>query len=127
MRALRLVAICLLLAACAGGGGGTLRSGAAAEDVATPPRLVNGDEVAEAIRREYPPYLRAQGVSGTVRLQLLVGTDGMPGEVRILQSSGNDELDQAATRVASLLRFEPATDARGRPLQVWASYPIPFR
>jgi len=61
-----------------------------------------------------------------VRLRLLVGTDGVPEEVRLLESSGYQELDAAATRVAGYLRFSPATDNDGKPLRVWASFPISF-
>jgi TonB family protein len=115
----------LLLAAC--GGGSSLRSGASVEDVATAPRLLNGEEVTQAIDREYPPELRSQGVGGVVRLRLLVGTDGVPMEVRILDGSGFPLLDQAATRVARVIRFGPATDLEGRPVTVWAAFPIVFR
>lgn len=121
-------AVGLLLAALlAGCGGRSLRSGASADDVATPPRLINGDAVVAAIASEYPPDLQAQGVGGVVRLRLLVDTDGVPVEVAILDSSGNAELDRAARRVASVLRFDPATDEDGKPLRVWASFPIAFR
>jgi TonB family protein len=113
------------LAACAACG--SLRSGASIDDVATPPRLLNGDQVVAAIEREYPPELRAQGIGGVVRLRLLVGTDGVPVQVAILDSSGNAELDQAARRVAPVLRFGPATDRDGNPVRVWASFPIAFR
>jgi len=117
-------AICLLLVACAGGSG--LRSGASVEDVATAPRLLNGDAVTQAIEQEYPPELRAQGVGGVVRLRLLVGKDGVPQEVRVLEGSGLPRLDQAAMRVADVLRFEPATNLDGRPVEVWAAFPIVF-
>ena len=124
MRAGPVAAICLLLAAC---GGSSLRSGASVEDVATAPRLLNGDAVTQAIEQEYPPELRAQGVGGVVRLRLLVGTDGVPREARVLEGSGLPRLDQAAMRVASVVRFEPATNHDGRPIEVWAAFPIVFR
>jgi TonB family protein len=65
-------------------------------------------------------------VEGVVRLRLFVGQDGVPTEVRLLESSGYPELDRAAQRVAGVLRFDPATDHEGRPLRVWASFPIVF-
>jgi len=101
-------------------------SGAPAESVATAPRLLNGEQVEQAIAAEYPDALRREGIGGTVRLRLLVGTDGVPEEVRLLESSGYQELDAAATRVAEYLRFSPATDNDGKPLRVWASFPISF-
>lgn len=114
----------LILAAC--GGTSTLRQGASIDEVATPPRLINGDEVQAAISAEYPPRLREAGIGGVVRLSLLVGRDGVPTDSRLLQSSGNADLDRAARRVAVVLRFSPAVDRDGRPVEVWASFPIVF-
>lgn len=111
------------LAACAGG---SLRRGASVDDVAAPPRLANGEEVQAAIAAEYPPELRNAGVGGVVRLRLLVGRDGVPVEFRLLDGSGFPVLDQAAGRVARVLRFEPARNSDGDPLQVWAAFPIVF-
>lgn len=114
-----------LFAAC--GGGSSLRSGASVEDVATAPRLLNGDAVTQAIAAEYPPELRAQGVGGVVRLRLLVGRDGVPREARVLDGSGLPRLDQAAMEVATVIRFDPATNHDGSPVEVWAAFPIVFR
>ena len=124
MKTTALAVICLLLTAC---GGSSLRSGASVDDVATAPRLLNGDVVTQTIEQEYPPELRTQGVGGVVRLRLLVGRDGVPRESRVLEGSGLPLLDQAATRVAGVIRFEPATDHDGRPVEVWAAFPIVFR
>ena len=125
-RTVPVAVIAVLLVACAGGGTG-VRAGASVDEVATAPRLLNGDAVTEAIEREYPPELRADGVGGVVRLRLLVGTDGVPREARILEGSGLPRLDQAAMRVAQVVRFEPATGHDGRPVEVWAAFPIVFR
>lgn len=118
------VAVLLILAAC--GGGSTLRQGASIDDVAAPPRLINGSEVQAAIAAEYPPQLRDAGIGGVVRLSLRVGPDGIPAESRLLQSSGNADLDRAARRVAGVLRFSPAVNRDGQPVEVWASFPIVF-
>jgi len=115
----------VLASACLGGS--RLSSGASSESVAIAPQLINADEIAELIEVEYPTQLRAQGVGGTVRLRLFVGVDGLPIEIRLLDSSGRGELDAAAERVARALRFSPATDHDGNPVRVWASFPITFR
>ena len=119
-----LSAAIVTLLAC--GSSSALRSGASVDDVAFPPRLVNGEEVEAAIASEYPAQLRTAGIGGVVRLSLLVGRDGVPVDLRMLQSSGNADLDQAARWVARVLRFEPARASNGSPLQVWASFPIVF-
>ena len=110
------VYVVMLLAACAGST--SLRSGASVDDVATPPQLLNREEVDEAIAVEYPPQLRAAGVGGVVRLSLLVGRDGIPTDLRILQTSGFGP-PMPVTSVS--------TDHDGDPVQVWASFPIVFR
>jgi len=121
------LALTVVLAATACGSSSSLRSAAPAESVASAPRLANGDEIIAAIEAEYPNQLRDAGVGGTVRLRLLVDTDGTPVEVRLLESSGYPALDAAGDRVANVLRFDPALDDAGRPIRVWASFPIIFR
>lgn len=116
-----------ILAAAGCGRSSGFRTGAPTDSVATAPQLLNAEQVAEAIEREYPPDLRQDGLSGSVRLRLLVGTDGIPAEVRVLESSGYPRFDQAASRVAVFLRFSPALDNAGRPVQVWVAFPISFR
>ncbi|MDH3207408.1 MAG: energy transducer TonB [Gemmatimonadota bacterium] len=125
-RSLSALAVVLAAAACSGSSS-SLRSAAPAESVVSAPRLTNGDEVAAAIEAEYPSQFRNDGVGGTVRLRLLVDTNGVPVEVRLLESSGYPALDAAGDRVASILRFDPARDAAGRPIRVWASFPIIFQ
>jgi TonB family protein len=120
-----LLAVVTVTASACGGSRG-LRAGASVDDVAVSPRLANGEEVQAAIEAEYPPELRAAGVQGVVRLSLLVSEDGVPVDYRVLQGSGFPALDRAAGRVARVLRFEPARDSDGDPLQVWASFPIVF-
>lgn len=115
----------VLASACLGGS--RMSSGASSESVAIAPQLINADEIAELIELEYPAELRAAGVGGTVRLRLFVGVDGLPIEIRLLDSSGRGELDAAAERVARALRFSPATNHNGDPVRVWASFPITFR
>lgn len=44
----------------------------------------------------YPPAALRAGATGTVVLQIEVGPDGNPTEVRIKKSSGNRDLDRAA-------------------------------
>ena len=124
----RMLVLCVGILAAAGCRSSTsMTSGASAESVAAAPRLLNGAQVEDAIAAEYPEQLRRDGVGGTVRLRLLVDTDGIPAEVRLLETSGYPVLDAAATRVAEFLRFSPATDSGGEPLRVWASFPISFQ
>ena len=86
------------------------------------------------VRLEYadappPPYPRdalREGIQGTVLLQVLVDTDGRPLEVRIQQSSGHRQLDDAARRhVLKHWRFRPAIKD-GQAVQAWGLVPIDF-
>jgi protein TonB len=76
-----------------------------------------------------PPYprraLNAQ-IEGTVVLRVLVGADGKPIEVNVHRSSGNRELDDAATRqVLRRWAFRPAM-RNGQAIQVYGLVPIRF-
>lgn len=74
----------------------------------------------------YPRRALQQRLSGTVLLQVLVGTDGRPLEVTVARSSGHRELDDAA-RVQVLKRwsFQPAS-SNGQPVQAMGLVPIQF-
>lgn len=90
------------------------------------PRLVNLDEVTETLQAVYPDDLRDEGVSGEVVLWLYVGTDGRVTDVRVHESSGVEELDEAASEVAESMAFEPAIHEES-PKAVWIQQPISFR
>lgn len=74
----------------------------------------------------YPREAIRGGMTGTVELEILVGTDGTPLEVRVLRSSGHRLLDQAARKVVlSQWRFQPAM-RDGRAVQALGRVPIVF-
>lgn len=90
------------------------------------PQLVNLDEVTETLQAVYPDDLLDEGVGGQVVLWLYVGTDGQVSESRLHESSGVEELDEAAREVAGSMTFEPAAH-EGLPKAVWIQQPINFR
>ena len=65
----------------------------------------------------YPPAaLRAES-EGRVVASVGVGADGMPASCTVQTSSGSGVLDTSTCDIAMLnLRFDPATDAEGRPV-----------
>ena len=74
----------------------------------------------------YPPAAIRGGLTGTVELEILVGADGTPLEVRVVRSSGHRVLDQAARKVVlSQWRFHPAL-RDGRQVQALGRVPIVF-
>lgn len=76
-----------------------------------------------------PPYPRAEqrnNVQGTVTLRVLVDVDGKPLEVTVDRSSGNRNLDRAASQhVLRHWRFKPAV-RDGMNVQAYGLVPISF-
>lgn len=76
-----------------------------------------------------PPYPSAEqrrGVEGTVTLRILVDVDGKPLEVSVDASSGNRNLDRAASQhVLKHWRFKPAV-RDGVTVQAYGLVPITF-
>lgn len=79
--------------------------------------------------RQYRPQYPTQAIrlrqEGTVQLKVLVGVDGNPLEIRVMDSSGYRRLDQAAIAAARQWKFNPAKQ-NGVPRQGWAIIPIEF-
>jgi protein TonB len=74
----------------------------------------------------YPRRALQQRLTGTVMLQVLVGVDGRPLEVKVAQSSGHRELDEAArAQVFKRWSFQPAT-RNGQAVQAMGMVPIAF-
>ncbi|HEY5851693.1 MAG TPA: energy transducer TonB [Lysobacter sp.] len=75
----------------------------------------------------YPGEAVRQGLMGTVELEILVGIDGRPLEVRVVRSSGHRVLDQAARRaVLATWTFQPAF-RNGQAVQALGRVPIEFK
>ena len=74
----------------------------------------------------YPPAAQRAGAQGRVVARLTVGTDGRVADCSVTSSSGNDDLDSTTCRIArSRVRFSPAKDDSGNPIQ--SSYTLPVR
>jgi protein TonB len=74
----------------------------------------------------YPREALYEGVGGTVELELLVGVDGRVIEARVVRSSGNRLLDNAAREtVLQKWRFQAAT-LNGEPVQALGRLPVVF-
>jgi TonB family protein len=89
------------------------------------PRLQNPERVAQAIARHHPPLLRNAGIGGTARVWVHIDAQGRVQRAQLAGSSGYDALDQAALRVAEVMRF---TGARNRDelVPVWIALPVTF-
>lgn len=72
----------------------------------------------------YPAAARRRHIEGTVMLDVLVGADGLPREVRVGKGSGSEELDAAALAAVRGWRFVPA---RRGTVAVHAEVRVPVR
>ena len=89
------------------------------------PELANREEVAQALTGNYPPLLRDAGISGQALVWILVNADGTVAKAEVKDGSGRAELDQAAIKVAKVMKFTPASN-KGVPVPVWLQLPIVF-
>ena len=76
--------------------------------------------------REYPPFLRDAGIGGQVVVWFLISETGEVVESRLSETSGQEQLDAAALRVADVFRFTGARN-RDEPVPVWIQLPVTFQ
>lgn len=90
------------------------------------PRLLNMEDVREALVRAYTREMRDQGITGTATIWFFIDEEGRVDNTMVNESSGHPRLDEAALRVASVYRFSPAMN-RDERVPVWVSLPISFQ
>lgn len=91
------------------------------------PTLRNRTEFGRALERAYPAMLKDAGIGGKVTLWVFVTENGTVGNVRIFESSGYDQLDQAAEKVMrETAQFSPALN-REQKVPVWVALPVTFQ
>jgi len=90
------------------------------------PRLKNTAQISKALLRFYPPLLRDAGISGTVNMWFFISKTGKVVKTQVNRSSGYQAFDQAAKKVAELMKFSPAMN-RDKQVPVWVSIPIEFQ
>ncbi|MFO7639637.1 MAG: energy transducer TonB [bacterium] len=73
----------------------------------------------------YPEMARQAGIEGQAVVAAMVDIDGSVISAKILSSSGNQSLDQAAMEAAYKARFTPARQ-RDKPVRVEVSIPYRF-
>jgi TonB family protein len=89
------------------------------------PELTNSAAITQLLKEAYPPLLRDAGIGGRVSVWLYLNDNGVVQRLQVSQSSGRAELDQAALRVASGMRFTPAYN-RDQRVPVWIELPVIF-
>jgi|SRR5688572_2758390 protein TonB len=81
--------------------------------------------VSNRVNPVYPPASRRAGEQGVVMLRVLVNTNGRPGDVEVLQSSGFPKLDQAALDAIRKWTFKPAKNG-ATPILSWTRVQVKF-
>ena len=76
---------------------------------------------------EYPEKAIAAGIEGKVDLEILVKADGTVGNVVVINSSGNELLDESAIKHAYGYVFEPAKDSDGKALEAVVCKTVTFK
>ncbi len=89
------------------------------------PSITNRSELERALQREYPPLLRDAGIGGTTVVWFFIDETGAVKNQQVHTSSGHQSLDEAALRVAPIVKFNPALN-RDKAVPVWIELPITF-
>lgn len=90
------------------------------------PVIDNRLEVQRVLAIEYPPLLRDAGIDGTTFVHMYINAAGVVENALVAATSGYEQLDQAALRVAAAFEFEPA-QYEGENVAVWLQVPITFQ
>ena len=78
----------------------------------------------------YPYEAKKKGIEGITVVKMLIDTDGSVMDMKVLKSSGNQLLDEAALDAAKKSTFEPAEhhfNGKSYKVRVWVSRPFKFR
>jgi TonB family protein len=95
-----------------------------------PSRLQVGDSVEAAklitkIQPIYPESAKSAGVQGTVALHAVIGTDGKPLSLRVMNSQVDPDLARSAVEAVSEWRYTP-TLLNGEPIEVDTTVMVNF-
>jgi TonB family protein len=87
------------------------------------PRFV-APRLLDRVEASYPEEARKQGLTGTVSIRLVVGTDGRVTSATVVKGAGHG-FDESALEAARKLRFAPGT-RDGTPVAVQIDYEVHF-
>ena len=90
------------------------------------PRMTNRDEYTRILTQNYPAMLRDAGIGGTVHVWVFIDEQGQVQNVRVTESSGYEQLDNAAVAAMQSATFSPALN-REQTVPVWVQFPVTFK
>ena len=113
-----------------GGVQGGARGGVAPNGPTGPKRIRIGGEVQAPkiiakIQPVYPAQAKAAGIQGTVILHAIVGMEGNPLQLRVMNNQIDPELSRAAVEAVSQWRYRP-TLLNGQPIEVDTTIKVNF-
>jgi protein TonB len=73
----------------------------------------------------YPPRARAKGITGSVKMSLLISDRGTVERIKVLRAEPPGIFEEAAKTAVREWQFEPAT-YQGEPVKVWATQTVRF-
>ncbi|HEY2647289.1 MAG TPA: TonB family protein [Candidatus Acidoferrales bacterium] len=76
---------------------------------------------------KYTPDARKARFQGTIDLQVVINSDGKPGNIELIHSSGYVDLDRQALETVRTWRFQPSVGPDGAPVPVGATVNVTFR
>lgn len=79
----------------------------------------------QKVPAKYPPRARAKGITGSVRMSILIGVDGSVEHVKVLSAEPPGVFEDSAVEAAKMWKFAPAT-YKGERVKVWATVPFNF-
>jgi TonB family protein len=110
---------------------GTAKPSASSGTSGKPARLRVGGDLEAAKRLNlvtpvYPPAAKAAGIQGTVILHAIIGMDGTPLSLRVMNSEIDPELTRSAVEAVSKWRYRP-TLLNGEPIEVDTTIMVNFK
>ena len=97
-----------------------------ADDVISMDKLTNKPTIIKQALPEYPKAARQAGIEGQAVVQITILEDGSVSDAKILQSSGNETLDQSALTAAKAFKFSPGK-VENKAVKTQVSVPFQFR
>jgi protein TonB len=86
---------------------------------------VEAAKIISKMQPVYPQSAKAAGAQGSVLLHAVVGTDGTPLSLQVLNSQINPDLARAAVEAVSQWRYQP-TLLNGEPVEIDTTITVNF-
>jgi TonB family protein len=89
------------------------------------PRVMNQSQVDSVRERVYPAELRSRGITGRTEVGVFVTPASEGTRIRVVNSSGLQDLDSAAVKVVRAMRWSAALNGT-KPVGAYIKLAVPF-